>query len=68
MSNKRQRKKNQKKQEMFIASFVSSYRELKEIERSEHEWFLSERRKKHDFTWDVDFEEFEAAYMKNPET
>lgn len=32
--NKRQRKKNQKKQEMFTASFVSSYRELKEIDRS----------------------------------
>ena len=32
--NKRQRKKNKKKNDMFTASFVSSYRELKEIDRS----------------------------------
>ena len=36
--NKRQKKKNKKKQEMFITSFVTSYRELKAFERSYRAW------------------------------
>ena len=42
--NKRQRKKEQKKNNMFTASFVSSYRELKEIDRSYHEYMLHNKR------------------------
>lgn len=43
--NKRQRKKNKKKQFMFAVSFVSSYRELKKINRSYHQFVISNKRK-----------------------
>ena len=43
--NKRQRKKNKKKQFMFTVSFVSSYKELKKINRSYHQFVISDKRK-----------------------
>ena len=46
--NKRKRKKMQKKQEMFLVSWVSSYKELKKIDRSYHEYVVSMKRKKYD--------------------
>lgn len=49
--NKRQRKKNKKKQEMFIASWVNSYKELKKSDRSYHEFVISAKRKKYDEDW-----------------
>ena len=42
--NKRQAKKVALKHEMFISSFVSSYKELKEIDRSYHEYVISHKR------------------------
>lgn len=44
--NKRKRKKMQKKQEIFIASWANSYRELKKLDREYHEYVVSDRRKK----------------------
>ena len=44
--NKRQAKKHKKKMELFTTSFVSSYRELKELDRSYHEFVLMCNRKK----------------------
>lgn len=49
--NKRQRKKNQKKQEMFLASWVHSYKELKKFDRLYHEFVVSTKRKKYDEDW-----------------
>lgn len=49
--NKRQWKKNKKKQEMFIASWVNSYKELKRLDRSYHEYVVSAKRKKYDEDW-----------------
>ena len=43
--NKRQRKKNQKKQEMLVLSWVKSYKELKKISRSYHEYVIAEKRR-----------------------
>ena len=58
--NKRQRKKEQKKQDMFAASFVSSYKELRQIERSYHEYIISHNRKRpYDHIWDMYYDEFE---------
>ena len=58
--NKRQKKKTKKKQELFVASFVSSYRDLRELERSYHEYVLNyERRLK--FSDDVDDELYWVA-------
>ena len=34
--NKRQAKKKQRKEEMFVISFCSSYREVKELDRNYH--------------------------------
>lgn len=42
--NKRQRKKNHKKEEIFIASFVSSYKELKRVDRARYEYEVAMRR------------------------
>lgn len=39
--NKRQAKKNKKKMELFAVSFVSSYKELKQIDRSYHRFVLN---------------------------
>ena len=44
--NKRKLKKRNKKLELFAISFVSSYRELKEQDRSYHEYVLREQRRK----------------------
>lgn len=44
--NKRQRKKQFKKREMFAISFVSSYKELKEVERTYHEYVINDKRRK----------------------
>ncbi len=57
--NKRQRKKEQKKREMFTASFVSSYRELRELERSYHEYMVAYNRRPYDHIWDMYYDEFE---------
>lgn len=45
--NKRQAKKKRRKEETFIASFANSYRELKELDKSYHEYVVwHERRMK----------------------
>ena len=55
--NKRQWKKHKKKIEMFTASFVRSYRELRELDRSYHEFKLScDRMKKCGHIWDFKIE------------
>ena len=57
--NKRQRKKNKKKREEFVSSFVSSYKELKEFDRSYHEFVVScNRMKNKGLIWDLDFFNF----------
>ena len=56
--NKRQWKKHKKKTEIFITSFVSSYRELKEFDRSYHEFVLACNRMKkcgHVFDLNIEF-------------
>ena len=58
--NKRQRKKNQKKQNMFITSWVNSYKELRELDRKYHEYVVDMKRKKpYDHIWDMYYDEFE---------
>lgn len=42
--NKRKKKKLKKKQELFAISFANSYREVKELDRSYHEFCLMSRR------------------------
>lgn len=44
--NKRQRKKNKKKEEMFVASWAFSYKEMKRLSRSYHEYVVDAKRKK----------------------
>ena len=61
--NKRTKKKLAKKQELFVISLASSYREVKELDRSYHEFVLmSERRqrymKQHNNTIPADTFEF----------
>ena len=52
--NKRQSKKNRKKTELFVTSFVSSYKELKQFDRSYHEFVLMcNRMKKCGHTFDL---------------
>lgn len=58
--NKRQKKKTNKKQELFVASFVSSYRDLRELERSYHEYVLNYNRRLK-FRDDVDDELYWVA-------
>ncbi len=43
--NRRKKKKLRKKQELFVISFASSYREVKEMDRSYHEFVLMSRRR-----------------------
>ena len=50
--NKRQRKKNQKKQEMFLVSWVHSYKELKKFDRMYHEYEVSSRRRMRNYDAD----------------
>lgn len=62
--NKRQRKKNEKKQEMFIASWVSSYKELKKLDRMFHEYEVSLRKQRpYGHIWDMYFDEFDDALL-----
>ena len=42
--NKRQRKKNQRKQEMFIASYALSYKDLKRLDKWYHEYVVNSKR------------------------
>ena len=42
--NKRKKKKLAKKQELFAISFANSYREVKELDRSYHEFVLRSER------------------------
>lgn len=49
--NKRQWKKKKKKEEMFVASWVSSYKELKKFDREYHEYVVSAKRQKYDEEW-----------------
>ena len=42
--NKRQAKKKQKKEDMFIASWAFSYRELRKLTRDYHEHVVSVKR------------------------
>ena len=46
--NKRQAKKKQKKEDMFIASWAFSYKEMKRLSRSYHEYVVDAKRKKWD--------------------
>ena len=58
--NKRKRKKQQKKQEIFLVSWVNSYKELKKLDREYHEYIVSMRRKRpYDNIWDMYLDEFE---------
>ena len=55
--NKRQWKKHKKKMEMFTVSFTSSYRELRELCRSYHEFILMcDRMKKCGHIFDLKIE------------
>lgn len=38
--NKRQHKKHKKKMELFYVNFASSYREVRELDKSYHEYML----------------------------
>lgn len=59
--NKRQKKKHQKKQDMFISAWVSSYKELKKLDRMLHEYEVSLRKQRpYDHIWDMYFDEFET--------
>jgi hypothetical protein len=49
--NKRQHKKKKKKEEMFIASWAFSYKEMKKLNRSYHEYAVDAKRKKWDRDW-----------------
>ena len=55
--NKRKAKKLKKKMELFAISFVSSYKELKALDRSYHEYVLScKRKEKLGYTFDINKE------------
>lgn len=55
--NKRQWKKHKKKMEVFTMSCVSSYKELKELDRSYHEFvLLCNRMKKCGHIFDLNIE------------
>lgn len=61
--NKRKKKKLAKKQELFAISFANSYREVKENDRSYHEFVLMSKRrqrymKEHNNTRPADTFEF----------
>ena len=58
--NRRKKKKLRKKQELFAISFANSYREVKELDRSYHEFVLMSERsmKQHNNTRPADTFEF----------
>lgn len=43
--NKRKAKKLRKKQDMFVTSFASSYREVREHDRAYHEFVVADKRR-----------------------
>ena len=58
--NKRQYKKYKKKMELFAESYASSYREVKELDKSYHEYVLwSTRAIKCGHKFDIKIEDFE---------
>lgn len=60
--NKRQRKKYEKKMKEFVECYVSSYRELRELDKSYHEFQVYyNRRRQYDHVWDMYLDEFEDA-------
>lgn len=62
--NKRQRKKNEKKQEMFISSFDFSYKAVKKLDRMYHEYEVCMRKQRpFDHILDMDFDEFDEALL-----
>lgn len=63
--NKRQWKKKKKKEEMFIASWAFSYKEMKKLNRSYHEYVVDAKRKKWDKVW---FDKVVDAWNDIPET
>lgn len=65
--NKRQRKKNQKKQDMFISSFCFSYKEVKQLDRMFHEYEVAVRKQNPNYIWDMDFDELEALVGSIPD-
>ena len=57
--NKRQRKKDKKKRMEFEDCYVSSYRELRELDRKYHEFKLScDIMKKCNHVWDISLNDF----------
>ena len=44
--NKRQAKKKQRKEEMFVINFCSSYREAKELDRKYHIFCIESKRER----------------------
>lgn len=63
--NKRKAKKMRKKQDMFAMTFATSYREVREFDRSYHEFMIADRRRCKEECWDsgIDFfdEEFDEV-------
>ena len=59
--NKRQRKKKQRKEDMFAASFVSSYKELRKLDRQYQEYYVQMMRRPYDHVFDMYYDEFEDA-------
>lgn len=60
--NKRQRKKYEEKMKEFTDCYVSSYRELRELDRIYHEFQISCNSKRQcDHIWDMYLDEFEDA-------
>ena len=57
--NKRKAKKLRKKQDMFVTSFASSYREVREHDRAYHEFVVDDRRRCKEECFDFDVDDFE---------
>lgn len=57
--NKRKAKKLRKKQDMFATSFATSYREVREFDRSYHEFVIADRRSRKEECYDFDVDDFE---------
>lgn len=50
--NKRKAKKMRKKQDMFAMTFATSYRGVREFDRSYHEFVVADRRRCQEECWD----------------
>lgn len=57
--NKRKAKKLRKKQDMFAMTFATSYREVREFDRSYHEFVIADRRSRKEECYDFDVDDFE---------